>query len=360
MSIVAVLGAGAGGLSALVELTHAGHDVRLWNRNPATLRPLLEAGGIRHEGVLGDGFVTPSRATTDLAEALDGADVVVVCLPALAHEATFEGLARVGCAVPVVLNPGHTGGALHARAVFAGRGTTLPPVAEFSTLTYVARTAPGAIVRTTLRARRVRAACLPGGQDALRWSESLFPGVAPVSDVLASSLSNVNLVLHPPGAVLAAAWVEATGGDFRFYVDAMTPAVGRVLIALDEERRAVARAYGHELPSLMEEMAAIGTADPDAAARGDLVGAVRGGGANQSLRAPDSIEHRYYREDFPFGLVPFAALADIAGVPIGTARALLTLGSVAMGGTAESGGLDARRLGLAGCGVQDVLAVVRG
>src|SRR5690606_23318267 len=120
------------------------------------------------------------------------------------------------------------------------------------------------VVSITGRAGGVRAAALPGGAEALDWGERLFPGVQAVPDVLASSLSNVNLVLHPPGAMLAAAWVEATGGDFTFYVQAMTPAVVSVLQRLDDERRTVAEAFGHRLPPLVTEMTMIGTVGSDA------------------------------------------------------------------------------------------------
>lgn len=358
MSTVAVLGAGAGGLSAVVELTLAGHEVRLWNRRASTLEPYLAAGAVRYEGVLGEGVVTPALMTNELPEAIKGVDVLVVSVPALAHEGIFEALAATDTTLPpVVLNPGHTGGALHARAVFGRRGRSLPPVAELSTLTYVARTASEALVRTTGRAQRVRGACLPAGDAALRWAETLFPGVVADRDVLATSLSNINLALHPPGAVLAAAWSEATHGDYRFYVDAMTPGVARVLTRLDEERRSVARAFGHELPTLIDEMAQVGTVDPQAAARGDVVAAIQGGQANRSIKGPDSLEHRYYREDLPFGLLPFTVLADIAGVRVGTAEALLELGSTAAG-LEPSSGLDRTRLGLDGCELDDVLTLV--
>jgi opine dehydrogenase len=361
MTTVAVLGAGAGGLSAAVELTLSGHRVRLWNRSTATLRPFLTAGGIRYTGVLGEGTVRPVTTTTDLAEALRGVDVAVVVLPALAHERLFAELAQLRVGLPVVLNPGHTGGALHLREVFQRRGVAAPPAAELSTLTYVARTvAEEALVRTTGRAGRVRGACLPGGRPAVDAARQLFPGVAPERDVIATSLSNVNLVLHPPGAVLGAAWVEASGGDFRFYVDGMTDGVARVLVELDRERRSVARAFGHDLPSLITEMAAIGTSDADAAARGEVVAAIRGGTANQGIRAPNDLGHRYYQEDLPYGLVPFAALADVAAVPVPTARSLLRLGGLAAGLGAEPQGLDAGRLGLTGLGLDEVLDLVRG
>ncbi|MBL3687440.1 NAD/NADP octopine/nopaline dehydrogenase [Leucobacter zeae] len=356
---IAILGGGAGGLAAAVELTHAGHRVRVWNRNPRRLDPHRD-GGIRTRGVLGEGTTMPAAGfTSDLSEALDGAEAVVVCLPSAVHPALFRDLAAARCSVPIVLNPGHTGGALHLRRVFAEQGAALPPVAEFSTLTYVGRVYDG-VAAITGRAGRVRAGALPGGSEALARATELFPGASAVDDVLASSLSNVNLVLHPPGAILGAAWVEATGGDFTFYVEGMTPGVARVVQRFDDERRAVARAFGHELPSLIEEMAGIGTVDDaDAVARGDILSAVRGGEANRTIPAPDSLEHRYYQEDFAFGVLPFLALADAAGVATPTAASLFEIANALVPNDLRSGGLDAARLGIAGSSRDALLASVR-
>ncbi|GAB2550471.1 NAD/NADP-dependent octopine/nopaline dehydrogenase family protein [Leucobacter ruminantium] len=353
---IAVLGAGAGGLAAAVELTLAGHEVRLWNRNPARLEP-HRAEGIRHRGVLGEGALPPAGGfTSDLAEAIAGVDAVVVCLPSAVHPALFADLAELRCAAPIVLNPGHTGGALHLRQVFAAAGAPLPPVAEFSTLTYVGRVYDG-VADITGRAGQVRVGALPGGRAALDWAVRLFPGASPVPDVLASSLSNVNLVLHPPGAILGASWVEATGGAFTFYVEGMTPGVARVLERLDAERLAVARAFGHELPSLIEEMSAVGTVDADAAKRGDTLAAIRGGAANATIPAPDSLEHRYYREDFAFGVLPFIALADVAGEQVPVARSLFAIASALVPGDLH--GLSAERLGVAGLSRDELTASVR-
>ena len=93
----------------------------------------------------------------------------------------------------------------------------------------------------------------------------------------------------------------------------MTPGVARVMRALDDERRAVARAFGHDLPSLVAEMQAIGTVEPSVRDLDDLAAAIASGEANRRIKAPDSLAHRYYREDFGHGLLPFTALAAIAG-----------------------------------------------
>jgi opine dehydrogenase len=358
MTTVALLGAGAGGLSCAVELTQRGHRVRLWNRNPATVAA-FGSRAISHSGVLGEGAVEVADVTTDLKAALDGADVAVVCLPALAHAAVFDDLAGLGCAIPVVLNPGHTGGALHLRRVFTARGVPLPPVAELSTLTYVARRHDDR-VRVTGRAAQVRCGTLPGGKAAADATSDLFPtAIDRVPDVLASSLANVNLALHPPGAILAAAWTESTGGAFTFYVDAMTPGTGRVVDALDAERRAVAARFGHDLPPLTEEMALIGTVPAGLAGQGDTAAAVRAGEVNRTIRAPDSLGHRYYREDFPYAVTPFLALARIAGVSTPLAEALLTVAAALLGPDVLAAGLDAERLGIAGLDSAALLRLVR-
>ena len=313
MTRVAILGAGAGGLSAAVELARVGHDVVLWNRNDKTLRTNAPHRAVRFEGVLGEGSHTLAAVSDDLSAAVGGAEVLVVCLPSIAHRRVFDDLARLGMSQPIVLNPGHTGAALEARQCWRRAGAPMPPIAELSTLTYVARVHDG-VVRTTGRAAAVRVAGLPGAEPAVAAAQELFPCARPVLDVLASSLANVNLVLHPPGAVLALAWAESTGGDFTFYRDAMTPGVERVIEALDAERLAVARAFGHELLPLVQEMAEIGTVDPGSPV-GDVAAAIRAGSANRSIKGPDSTQHRYYREDFPFGLQPFVALANVAQSP---------------------------------------------
>lgn len=360
MTAVAVIGAGAGGAAAVTELTLAGHEVRWWNRSPMTIEPFRAAGGVRYEGVLGEGLARPALIAADLPEALDGADVAMVCLPSLAHEPVARALAAAGVECPVVLNPGHTGGALHVAELFRTAGVTPPPLVELSTLTYVARKPAPDAVRITGAAAHLRAACLPGGEVGLELLRSLYPAATPEADVLATSLANVNLVLHTPGAILSAAWVEATGGDFRFYVDAMTPGVVRMIEALDGERRAVAASFGHHLPSLVEEMAAIGTAVPEHVASGDTRSAIAEGEANRAIKAPDSLEHRYYAEDFGFGLVPMLELARVGGVETPLAQALVGVASVLLGRDLTADGLTAARLGIAGLDRDGLLARVRG
>lgn len=356
---VLVIGAGAGGMSAVAELAQAGHEVSLWNRSPDTLAPIQAGGGVGYEGVLGSGRVSPRVVTADIKQAMAGCDIAVVTLPTFSHAIVAQTLAQAGWGSerPVLLNPGHTGGALEFAHAYSAEAN-VPPLAEFNTLTYVARKYQPDVVTVTGRARKVRAAALPNGDSALDASCELFPGAEKVQDVLYADLCNLNMVLHAPGAILASAWVEARDGDFTFYVDGMTPGVVRVMRELDDERRRVGKAFGHDLLSVVDEMKRVGTVDEKADSN-DFAACISGGEANKKIKGPNSLSHRYYREDFGHGLVPFLALATIAGVDTPIASSLLQLGNMVCGVDFAEGGRTAKTMGIEGLSKDELLRKVR-
>jgi opine dehydrogenase len=357
---VTILGGGSGGAASAVELTLAGHEVCLWSRAAETLDPFRTAGGIAYDGVLGDGTV-PVRLTNDMTIAIQGAEAAVVALPTYAHNAVARALSAAQWPEdrPVILNPGHTGGAMEFTTSYQRTGATAPPIAAFSTLTYVARKYSPKRVTISGHAKAVRMASLPRAEAAMVVGAALFSSAQPVADVLAADLANVNMVLHPPGAVLAAAWVEARDGDFSFYVDAMTPGVARVMRQLDDERRAVARSFGHDLPNLIAEMQRIGTVESNITDTNDFPAAIATGEANRHIKGPDSLCHRYYREDFGHGLLPFLELAAIAGVATPTAQSLFTLGAALSGNDYHKGGRTAEAMGIAGLNKEQLLQRVK-
>ena len=357
--IVAILGAGNGGASAVVELGQRGVKTRLWNRSVETLLPFQQAGGIKYTGILGEGMVTPGLVTADLAGAIEGADIILVCLPTLAHAGIAEALAKLGANTrPVVLNPGHTGGALEFVTAFSRHRISPPPTAEFSTLTYVARKPQPDTVWITGAAKHVWVAAMPGGEAALAGAKDIYPVAETAGNVLATGLANVNMVLHPPGAILGAAWVESCKGDFTFYVQGLPEGVGRIMAALDAERLAVARAFGHQLPDLFTEMQSIGTIESDADASAGLASAIRGGEANSKIKAPDSLAHRYYREDFWYGIKPFLAFAGIAGVDVPTAASLMKLAELLVDDTMSTEGRSASVMGIDGLNKDELISLV--
>lgn len=361
MTDVAILGAGNGGLAAAVDLTIRGHRVRLFNRSRGAVDAVEARGGIEASGVLGERLVVVDDATTDLEAAVRGAEAVVVILPALAHAAIGTRLASVlPNGVPLVLNPGHMCGSLQMRKIFESNGASPPTIAELGTLSYVCRSNEPASVEIYLVARDVPLALVPSSSSFESLVLELFPTVRRVESSIETWLYDVNMILHPPGMILGAAWIESSAGGFRFYAEGVTRSVETTMEALDEERRSVGRAFGVDLPNLITTMAGLGTADADAASRGATGPAIRTGAANSAIRAPASLDHRYLHEDIPFGLVPLIALGEVAGVETPVASALVTLAEVISRRDYRGEGLNARRLGFEGATASEVKAMAEG
>src|ERR1700752_1605719 len=136
----AVIGVGNGGAAATVELTIAGHEVALYGRSADTIAPFAP-DGIRYMGVFGDGAIRPALLSSRLAEVINGAEAAIVCLPTFAHVEVARALYGAGwdATRPVILNPGHTGGAFEFETAYRAAAAEAPPIAEFATRPYVPR-----------------------------------------------------------------------------------------------------------------------------------------------------------------------------------------------------------------------------
>ncbi len=245
---VAVLGAGHGGCAAAADLGRRGFNVRLHARSAERLAPLRAQGGIEVRGVH-DGLVPIDVMTTDVGEAVGGADLIMLVVPSVAHESYAKALVpQIDGGPPVFLNPGHTGGGLHFLHELrrAGYRRTGARPARRVTLTYISRMEGPATVNIYSYTTRLRFAALPGRytDETFALIKPLYPNIVKATSVLETGLGNLNAVFHPPGMIMNAGWIERRRGDFLFYREGITAAVGRVTAAVDAERLAVAKALG--------------------------------------------------------------------------------------------------------------------
>jgi opine dehydrogenase len=354
---IAVMGAGHGGVAAAADLTLRGFEVRLHARREDSLAPFRAAGGIRVRGVH-EGLVPIELMTTNAAEAVAGADLVMLVVPAMAHEFYAAALAPVlRPTLPVFINPGHTGGSLHFvhRLRQAGYGEEVR-ACETVTLTYICRKEASDTVNIYSYTRNLKFAAFPGRHaDALHDGiKALYPEIVAASSVLETALANINAVLHTPAMLMNAGWIEDTGGDFLFYRQGITPAVGRVIAEIDAERMAVAAALNVPSAGTLEFFHRAGLTTDAAAAAGDISRACRESAPNATIKSPPSLDHRYMHEDVGYGLVPFAALGDLAGIETPAIDALVQLCSVLMGIDYAATGLTLANMGLAGIAADDL------
>jgi len=353
-----VAGAGNGGLAMAGHLGVLGYPVTLYNRSPERLAGVRWHGGVKVGGAV-EGFGPVRLATSDMGEALREADVVMVVTPATAHRGLAVLMApHLRDGQLVVLNPGRTGGALELRTVFADMGVTAAVVvAETQTFLYASR----AVSPWEARIFRIKNAnpfaTLPSYwiPDALAVLNGPFPQFVAGGNVLATSLENIGAVFHPALTIMNAGWIEATRGDFDYYLQGITPAVAKVLEGVDAERLAVASALGIRTMSAREWL----YVSYDSPGR-DLYEAIRNTESYRGIRAPQSIEHRYIWEDVPMSLVPIASLGAMLGVATPVTGMIIDLGSMLHGTDYRAAGRTVESLGLAGLTLRQISQLVGG
>jgi len=120
-----------------------------------------------------------------------------------------------------------------------------------------------------------------------------------------------------------ASWIEATHGDFDYYLQGITPSVAKLLERIDAERLAVASAVGVRSVSAREWL----YLSYDSPGK-DLFEAIMNTGSYRGIKAPPSIDHRYISEDVPMSLVPLSSLGSMLGVPTPAIDMIIQLGSI--------------------------------
>ena len=349
--VFAVLGAGHGGLAMAGHLALMGFEVRLYNRSPERLMPIHAMGGITVEGEV-EGFARINIATTDPAEALRGANILMVVVPATGHRSIAEAVAPHLCdGQLVVLNPGRTFGALEFRQVLAAKGVRAEViVSEAQTLIYASRANnPGQVrifrIKNSIPVASIHAYHIP---QVLKILRTAYPQFVPGDNIFKTSFDNIGAVFHPTLTVLNAGWVE-DDSEFQFYIQGCTPSVGQALERVDAERVAVAEAIGVRAMTAKQWLYLA----YEAKGR-NLWEAMHDNPGYRGIMAPTSLRTRYLTEDVPMSLVPIASLGEMLGVPTPTIRAVIQMASVLAGEDLWQEGRTVERLGIKGMSVRDL------
>jgi opine dehydrogenase len=326
--IFAVVGAGHGGLAMAGHLGLMGFEVRLLNRSAERLEAVREFGGIHLEGDV-SGFGAVACATATPGEAVEGADVVMVALPATAHRWAAEVCApHLHDGQIVILNPGRTFGALEFRQVLRLNDCRADvTVAECQTFLYASRvTGPGKArifrVKNHLPLASLHAHRIPRVLESVR---TAYPQFVPGDNVLKTSFNNIGSVFHPALMVLNSGWIDDPA-DFEFYYQGVSPKTALVLEAIDAERVAVAAALGIRAMSARQWLYFA----YDAAGK-DLFESIHANPGYRGILAPHRLAMRYLTEDVPCGLVPMASAGRKFGVATPTMDAVVRLASALIG-----------------------------
>jgi opine dehydrogenase len=328
---IAVLGSGNGGCAVAFDYGKLGHAVRLFDFEnfPDNIKTIQQQGGIHAEGEL-EGFAPIAYAGHEIEVALRNADIIYAVGPAYSTRAFAKACRpylRTGQIV--IICPGSCMGSLEFKnqAQLSLKDETII-VAETSTLPYAVRLIEPGKLQVYLKLNAgLFVAALPGRitPKVLEKIRDIYPAMTAAKNILQTSLQNGNPVIHPAISLLNAALIERTQGKFYFYEEGVTPAVGRLIKAIDQERIALGQAFEIEV-----------IPEPD-------LGYIQGYMAEptydkgyseapgfQGIKAQSSLEYRYFHEDVGYGLVFLQSLAEQLGVETPSISAVIRIVSVLM------------------------------
>lgn len=328
---VAVLGSGNGGLATAFEWARAGHEIYMFDfpQFGKQIKAISETGGIYSEGQM-EGFQPIKYAGHDIEVCLKDAELIFVVGPAYATEPFGKACAPYAKAgqIYVVCPSSCMGAILFKNALGLSIEDNSIIVSDTSTLPYAVRIVGDAKIAVYNRlGGGVYLATLPSTKNDMVYDilKPVYECVEKAKNIFQTCIQNANPMIHPCVTTLNVGRIESPE-DFYFYEQGVTPGVGRLLKAIDDERIEIGKALGLEIEtdphiSLRQGYFTVETYDTGYSTAPGFKG----------IYAQTQLDYRYYNEDAGFGLVLWVDLADRLGLEVPTIRSMLQIVSAIMG-----------------------------
>jgi opine dehydrogenase len=359
MNKVAILGGGSGAHVMAADLALKGLEVTICEAPEfeqgfrITIKrqsiELIDAWGEERE-------VKIHKATTDFKEAVTGAEYIMMVMPATGHERFFSAImSYLKNGQTVVTWPGNYAALLFANMLRKEGISGKVTLAESHTLPWGCRLEAPGRVRIFVEAWRLLLAAFPAERTEKVVDElkGIYPVVA-AENVLATSLNNLNPIVHPAGTILNAAWIDTLGKEFGLYKYGTTLSVARVIEAVYKEVKMTAEAVGAKMLEYPEE---------SFLSRETIMGYYFKApfdreGRVANISGPSSMKGRYITEDIPYGLVPVVLLARKFGIATPTIDAVIYLASVINQTDYLKKGRTLEELGIARSGKEELMRML--
>jgi opine dehydrogenase len=361
---ITIIGGGNGASAAAADLSYRGFKVA-WYELPqfeSSVAEVIKLKGINIEALPSSGstsgFVKIDTITTDIEKALAGSELVLVIVPSFAQET----IARV-CAPHlrddhiVVLTPGNFGGSIRFRQILQECGCREKvTVAEAECMMYACRKKNPTTIWLRGFKRDLGLAAFPATDTdrVLAKVRQLYPHMIKSPDVLVTGLSNLNFLVHLPIVLGNLSNIE-NGTEALFYHAGMTPAIGRMIDAMEAERISL-RKVGLQLRPIFDIMKGYYTYQ--GAAGNTIWEFCRTNPVYDGSKLPKTLAQRYLLEDIPYGLIPMLKLLDKFGLPNTHIKLVVDTLCMASGFALYEQARDLKKLGLDHLSGQELLEFV--
>jgi opine dehydrogenase len=304
---IAILGAGAAGRASAAYLLTRGHEPTIWSPSGKSAQALRE-GALVVEGEISGEFRPPIADSAE--EALNGAELIMVALPANGHRMVYEEIAQhaaPGQVIVISAQPVLGAFALEDRLRQVGKSNAI--LAWGTTLLRSRQVGASGVRINTIR-KSVDMASLPrDAEAAVAVCRRAFGDNFDLRpDMIAISLSNINPQAHL--ALALSNFTRMERGETWGQSENLTSGVARFLEALDRERIAIAQKLGLSVRTMAEHYHR--TYGFEIAPLEVMAADIRTEGAGQL--GPTTEQSRYVLEDAPFGLASLIQLGHAVGV----------------------------------------------
>ncbi len=354
---IAVIGTGAGGLSMAAHLSIKGLTVNLFSRSEKRVLELTQ-NPVRVTGVI-EGEARVNLITSDARAAVSEASLIVVTVPGQLHRsiaALFSDCLVDG--QTVLLCPGRMLGAIEFEQAIRMNGCKADiTIAECQTMPHTCRNRFSEIIDVLAVKSNVRLATYPACRTATLCDDlnQLLPVFKPVAHILETGLNSVGAILHPLPMLMNLGWIESPVARFTYYYQGITPSVARVMEKIDGERIAIGEKLSVVMISLREWLSEVYGSQG-----GSLLEAIHNTKSYSTIEAPETVQHRYFLEDVPTGLVPLSSLGDLVGVETPFIDAAIVQASEVCGIDFMTNGRTMSNLGMNNLSPQSIIPFVTG
>jgi opine dehydrogenase len=322
---VSIVGAGAIAMGYAAFLLEKGHAPSIWSPSGSRATALMDGEPLVVAGAI-EGRFYPKVCIR--AEEVAENDVIIFALPAYGHRAVIDRLLPFIEPHHTVIISSHLSfAALYMARKLAERRIRIP-IAVWNTTVLTCKARTSTDIKVGAIRAKVDMATVPVSfaPEVHALCVDLFGDrFAAKDDILTIDLSNLNPQSHMGIALCNLTRIER--GEAWGQRANITPTVGRLLEALDLERRSIASAFGKSVRSISEHYELSFGISGKSVAEISLELAGRG----QEIAGPLDINTRYVLEDVPFGLVPTLYLARMSGEPAPLHRSGLEILSACYG-----------------------------
>jgi len=358
---VTILGAGNGGCTFAGHLAAKGFDVTLYEdiSFENNLKGLIKCGGVKLTGAISD-FGRVSTITTNMKEAIRGAEIIMVVVPAFAQIAMIENaIPYLSDGQIVVFNPDNFASIVFKSMMIKRRITKNIKIAGTESLLYATRRSGESTVNVWGIKNVLSTGVLPlaDTENVITKLREMFTEFVPASDVLTNSLANVNMIIHCSAVILNTGRIEDTKGNFEFYWQGMTKSVCKAMEKMDQERIMVAEALGLKLGTSFDYLKRLYPQEKGDSLQSFLTHSRVHGGRGPN--APDSLYHRYLVEDVACGLVPLSDFGKLVNISTPTVDSIIHLSSVMNGVDYFQTGRNLEVLGLSKMSPEEIIRYIK-